>query len=153
MTLPSPRLLDNRLDGRIYGKQKYTKNIIKIKSKNYRVVFQDEIEGTLQNEVQGEININLLNETFVEVLKKTQRKCVGRQTRKNEKLIEDIKNLLPSRREMKDKHTTKTAEIRISNKNISKAIKKDIRMYNTLQITIIIEQNKTLKVLKRKFYL
>lgn len=112
--------------------------------------YQEEIENNLQNVVQDETNIEQLNETLVKVLKKAQKKCENKQTRKNEKLSEDTRDLMQRRREMKDKHTTNTTELRSLNKSISKAIRKDIRSFNTKEINNTIEQNKSLKVLKRK---
>lgn len=50
---------------------------------------------------------------------------------------------------MKHKHTTTTAELR-SIKNASMTIRKNIHNYNTTEITNTKEQNRSLKVLKRK---
>lgn len=54
------------------------------------------------------------------------------------------------RREMKEKHIANITELRSLNPDISKAIRRDIRNFNTKGITNIIEQHKSLKVLKRR---
>lgn len=46
-------------------------------------------------------NIEQLNETLVEVLKKAQKKCEDRKSRKNKKLTEDTRNLMQKRRKWK----------------------------------------------------
>ncbi|XP_072380898.1 uncharacterized protein [Diabrotica undecimpunctata] len=51
---------------------------------------------------------------------------------------------------MKDKDTVNISELMNLNKTISKAVRKDIRDFNTIETTNTIEQNKSLKVLKRK---
>lgn len=52
-----------------------------------------------------------------------------------------------SRSEMLDKHTTNSTHFRQLNKDISKAIRKDIRTYKTAQVEQLIADNKCMKVL------
>ncbi|XP_072384717.1 uncharacterized protein [Diabrotica undecimpunctata] len=126
-----------------------TKNVTFTAITNTRA-YQEEIDKNLQNDVQYKTDIKQLNERLVNVLRKAQKNCQVKQTRKNEKHTESTRNLMQKRREIKDKHTVNIAEMRNLNKTISKAVRKDIRDFTTKETTNTIEQNKSLKVLKRK---
>ncbi|XP_072392435.1 uncharacterized protein [Diabrotica undecimpunctata] len=126
-----------------------TKNVTFTAITNTRA-YQEGIESNLQKDVPDETNIDQLKEMLEDVLKKAQKKCQTKQTRRNEKHAEDTRYLMEKRREMKDKHTTNISERRNLNKTISKAVRKDIRNFDIKYPNNTIEQNKILKVLKRK---
>ncbi|XP_072401688.1 uncharacterized protein [Diabrotica undecimpunctata] len=56
---------------------------------------------------------------------------------------------METRRELKNKNDTNARVLQQLNKDINKVVKKDVRQYNTKKITTVVEENKSLKVLKR----
>ncbi|XP_072375816.1 uncharacterized protein, partial [Diabrotica undecimpunctata] len=56
---------------------------------------------------------------------------------------------METRRKLKNKNDTNARVLQQLNKDINKAVRKDVRQYNTKKITTVVEENKSLKVLKR----
>lgn len=91
--------------------------------------FETHITNTLQNNVLHDTNINSLNREITEALKQGQDSFCPK-SKKEEKISQITKNLILERNQMKTfKHITST-EMREKNKEISKAIRRDIRNYH-----------------------
>lgn len=112
--------------------------------------FQDTVEEHLQNEDTENTHIEQLNRKIVEALKQAQEKCCSKNQKDEEKLSLSTKTLLEERRQLKDKYGTNLPKTRELDKQITKNIRKDIRDYNTRKISKIIEENKSLKIFRRK---
>lgn len=69
---------------------------------------------------------------------------------KKEKISRNTEHLMAQRRELREKHTKNSTEFRKLNKDIFKAIRKNMRNYNTEEVSKVIEENKSLKVLRKK---
>ena len=73
------------------------------------------------------------------------------KSEKEEKISPETKLKMEKRRTLKGKENTDQQEIKDLNKEISKAIRKDIRKFKGRKITQTIEQNKSMKVMRRNF--
>lgn len=94
-------------------------------------------------------NVEELNEGIVKAVKDAEKQYLIKQSRKEEKLSKETKTLMKKRRNMKSK-VVNFHKIKQLNMEISAAIRKDVRSYNTKQITEVIEKNRSLKVLRRR---
>lgn len=82
---------------------------------------------------------------------KEAEKIHSTNTRGNqEKISTSTKNLMERRRHLKKKNDTNAAALKQLNKDFNKAVRKDLRQYNTNQITSVIEANKCMKVLRKR---
>lgn len=58
--------------------------------------------------------------------------------------------MLEKRRNLTDKHQNNATQLREINKEISKAIRRDVRLHKTEEISRVIEENRGMKVLRKK---
>lgn len=111
-----------------------------------------EYQNTIKRKLidTGELNIENLNRTFVNVIEETQRKhCTGLD--KKERIpTKTTRDLINSRRQKPKDRWMNTYELNALNRNISKATREDKRNYNKKWITNLIEENKGMKVLRRR---
>lgn len=118
------------------------------KSPSDMVGFQQCITNKL-NGTEAEENINVLNETITTALLESQNGYCP-TTKKQSKLSEATMRKMKQRRDMRSEELTTAEELRQINKEVSKAIRRDIRTHNQNQIEQTIENNKSMKVLRRK---
>lgn len=104
---------------------------------------------SLEDQEQRELSVEEMNERIVDVLKDAQKRYKTSNVESNEKISETTKRLMRERRNLIDKHSSNLVRLRELNRNISKAIRKDVRKFNTDKITKVIEDNKNMKVLRR----
>ncbi|KAI5644625.1 c-type lysozyme/alpha-lactalbumin family domain-containing protein [Phthorimaea operculella] len=96
-------------------------------------------------------NVDSLNDMLCSVLTKTTKKHIGGIKRPSEaKLTPDTLDLISQRREMQNNTTSDQRELNNINKAIKKAIREDIRAYNTRTIAKTIEDNRGPKVFQKK---
>ncbi|XP_050512889.1 uncharacterized protein LOC126888581 [Diabrotica virgifera virgifera] len=69
---------------------------------------------------------------------------------KEQNISQNIKQLMQERREMRSETETKADELQKLNKEISKAVRQDTRKYNQDQIEHTIENNRSMKVLRKR---
>ncbi|XP_044759008.1 craniofacial development protein 2-like [Coccinella septempunctata] len=110
--------------------------------------FQGNISNLLEDSEREE-NIEELNDAIVKALSASQEKYCPK-TQKEEKISASTGLLMKERRFKGSQKTTTDEEIKAMNKQISKAIIKDIRRYKKEKIEETIENNKSMKVLRRK---
>lgn len=96
-------------------------------------------------------NIEDLSALITNSIKTAVKECQTQSTQRNEKLSTSTKQLMEGRRNLINKHTTNVAELRRLNREISKAVRRDTRTYNTNEILKVIEQNKGMKSLRKPF--
>lgn len=96
-------------------------------------------------------NIEDLSALITNSIKTAVKECQTPSTQRNEKLSTSTKQLMEGRRNLINKHTTNVAELRRLNREISKAVRRDTRTYNTNEILKVIEQNKGMKSLRKPF--
>ncbi|XP_045460954.1 uncharacterized protein LOC123671253 [Harmonia axyridis] len=111
------------------------------------VCFQQYISNRL-DDTKPEEDINVLNETITTALIESQNIYCPR-TKKESKLSEATMRKMKERRDMKSEEMTTAEELRQINREVSKAIRRDIRAYNQDKIEKTIESNKSMKVLRR----
>lgn len=114
-------------------------------------LYQNKIEENLTRVLKEKnIGIEKLNTKITDAIKKAEEKHCPKNNKKEEKLSANTKKLMEERREMKDKYGENITALRKLSKKISKSIRTDVRKFNTEMITNVIENNKSLKVLRRK---
>lgn len=96
-----------------------------------------------------EMVVETLNNRLLEAVKSAEEKYRTRSRGKEDKICTDTKKLMEKRRELKNKNDTNRDELRQLNRIISKAVRNDVRQYNTNQVTTDIEENQSLRVLRR----
>ncbi|XP_056633464.1 uncharacterized protein LOC130443041 [Diorhabda sublineata] len=96
------------------------------------------------------LDINILNEEITGTILKAQQKYCKRDGDKEEKISKNTKDLIRQRKLLVEQQKEDTSEIRTLNKTISKEIRKDLRKYNTEKTRQVIEENKSMKVLRRR---
>lgn len=114
------------------------------------VSYQQEVNvglGHIENE--RDINVTTLNNNIINAVKAAKTKCQKRNTSKTDKLSTTTRALMKTRRELPDKHSTNNDQLRQLNREISKAIRRDIRYYNTNEINKVIEDNRGMKSLRK----
>ena len=98
-----------------------------------------------------DIDIEETNRQIIAAMKEAESKCdKSPGNRKDEKLSDSTKNLMEKRRNLEEKHGKNATQLREINKQISKSIRRDTRLYNTKEVTRVIEENRGMKVLRRK---
>lgn len=102
------------------------------------------VDNSLQN--LESTDLEKINEQIVNSLRGAVERFCSKKNEASDKLSQSTKELMKKRRSIEQKNT---AEYRQISKEISKQIRKDVRKYKTEAITEVIEQNKSLKVLKR----
>ncbi|KAI5651295.1 hypothetical protein NE865_00539 [Phthorimaea operculella] len=96
-------------------------------------------------------NVDELNDKICSVVTQTTRKHIGGMRPPSEaKLTPETLLLLSQRREMTNSNTTDLRERNTINKEIKKAIRTDIRAYNTRTIEKTIQDNRGPKVFRKK---
>jgi len=76
-----------------------------------------------------------------------QRKSIGRGAEERKtRSAQTQRNLWRNEAEEQERHRD---ELRQLNGDISKSVRRDVRQYNTNQVTTVIEENKSLRVLRR----
>lgn len=118
------------------------------KSPSDRTGFQQCIANKLSG-TETEENINVLNEAITTAILESQNRYCP-TTKKNSKLSEATMRKMKQRRDMRSEELTTDEELRQINREVSRAIRSDIRTYNQNQIEQTIEDNKSMKVLRRK---
>lgn len=116
-------------------------------------LYQQKLESFINEQNDEEINVEALNTNITNAIKKAEETCrqYGNPPQKNNKISANTKQLMQRRRDLTDKHTTNATQLRQLNKEISKSIRKDLRTYNTNEISRIIEANKGTKCLRKTF--
>jgi len=110
--------------------------------------YQQEITKSLNENLQSE-NIEEISEQITKsILEATNKYC--KTQKKENKLSQHTLQLMSDRRQLLQQENVDYREVRELNKDISKNIRKDIRNYNNEQIEKTIDQNKSLKVLRKK---
>lgn len=109
--------------------------------------FQRCITEQLQDYTQ-ENSIDGLNENITNALLESQNRYCPK-TQREEKLSKFTKRLMDKRRAMRSEQLTTVDELRDINKQISKAIRRDLRTFNQNEIRRTIENNKSMKVLRK----
>lgn len=94
-----------------------------------------------------------LNDTILKSLREAQQIHCTQRSDKEERISVNTRHLMKQRREMIHKQSINRDQLKILNRNISRAARKDIRDYNTRWITKVIEENKSMKVLRNKLAL
>ena len=103
-------------------------------------------ESTLNNQ----LDIETINSNIIKAVKEAEKQHCKQINEKQQKLTQDTKNLISLRREMLKQNDRNSEELRQLNKRISKEIRRDVRKFNTESIRQTIEDNKNMKVLRRK---
>lgn len=100
---------------------------------------------------EEDIDIEESNKQIITAMKEAENECkqpLG--VRKEEKLSDSTKKLMEKRRNLIDKHQNNATQLREINKEISKAIRRDVRLHKTEEVTRVIEENRGMKVLRKK---
>ncbi|XP_072380586.1 uncharacterized protein [Diabrotica undecimpunctata] len=112
--------------------------------------FEEEILRCLETTNIDVMDVETLNDNLIKAIKNAEKKCNTNPRRdKEEKISQKTKRLMETQRELKNKNDTNARVLQQLNKDINKAVRKDVRQYNTKKITTVVEENKILKVLKR----
>lgn len=111
--------------------------------------YEKEIDKQLEENIKDEENPDSLNLKITEAITKSQQKHCPKNS-KEERLSTQTKQLMKERREMKGNKNTSNHELREINKNISKSIRQDIRKFKMGKIEKTIENNRSMRVLRRK---
>ncbi|KAF2880432.1 hypothetical protein ILUMI_25740, partial [Ignelater luminosus] len=104
------------------------------------------------NSQEGDENIDLVNANIVNTIKEAEKTCSTKQDKYKNKLIEETKELMKERRNMKEKSDANQTQLRNINKEISKTIRTDVRKYNTKEIKRVIKENKEMKILRKTMF-
>lgn len=115
----------------------------------------DDVEGyqrTIRENLEDadESDLENLNRNIVDSINAAQKKYCSRQTENQDKLSNNTKNLMKQRRKLLGKYPRHKDELRDLNRDITKAIRADIRNYNNKWVTKVIEDNKGMRVLRSK---
>ncbi|XP_050465081.1 uncharacterized protein LOC126858648 [Cataglyphis hispanica] len=108
--------------------------------------------GYLKEVKTEEINIDELSKEITHTLKMAQEKFTSKDKTNKGKLSKNTKDLMTQRRVLRENPTQNQPALKQLNKNISKAVRKDIRKYNTDEIIRVIEKNKGIKILNKNLY-
>lgn len=108
--------------------------------------------GYLKEVKTEEINIDELNKEIIHTLKMAQERSISKDKTNKGKLSKNTKDLMTQRRVLRESFTQNQPALKQLDKNISKAIRKDIRKYNTDEIIRVIEKNKDIKILNKNLY-
>lgn len=113
----------------------------------YRQLITENIQS-LEGVVES-MDIEEVNQGILQAIQSAEQNCRSQGNRKTEKLSVDTKLLMARRRDMRDGYITSSAELRQLNKEISGAIRRDIRRHNTREIATIIEENRGMRVMRK----
>lgn len=104
----------------------------------------------LMKDGEMDIDVEETNKQIVAAMKEAEGGCQVVAGRRRERLSNDTRRLMEERRSLGDRHSENAARLRELNRQISKAIRKDLRVYNTTEITRVIEENRGMKVLRKR---
>ena len=111
--------------------------------------FEEHINTILENKKGADQNVNTLNNIIIEAIEESQ-KIHCQEKSNNKRLSPETQALMEERRKMQSDKSKEHHQLREINKKISKSIRKDNRKHKTEQIQQTIEENKSLKVLRRR---
>ena len=111
--------------------------------------FEEDINTILENKKGADQNVNTLNNVIIEAIEESQ-KIHCQEKSNNKRLSPETQALMEERRKMQSDKSKEHHQLREINKKISKSIRKDNRKHKTEQIQQTIEENKSLKVLRRR---
>lgn len=109
-----------------------------------------EVLDKIKHSEDEDIDIEELNASIGNSIKSAEKEHCSRRKTKDEKISQDTKELMRARHELKNKYEENYAQLRELNKQISKAVRRDVRRFNSDNINKTIQENKGLKVLKKK---
>lgn len=109
-------------------------------------LYTDSINTNLNT--HEDMDIEQINTNIVTALKEAEKLCPI-NNKNSGRLSQNTKSLLDERRQLRNKYDTNLAVLRNLNKEIQKEIRNDIRQYNTREISRVIEENKSLRVLRQ----
>lgn len=95
-------------------------------------------------------DIDELNENIVHAVKQAEQANCTRTKQGNGKISDGTKDLMKERRELQDKYGVNFPKLKQLNRDITKAVRNDIRTFNNEMIVRTIEENKSLKVLRQR---
>ncbi|XP_044760798.1 craniofacial development protein 2-like [Coccinella septempunctata] len=110
--------------------------------------FEEHLSKILQDKPLSN-DINVLNDAIVEAITVAQKKCCPTRP-KEEKISLETHHKMERRRTLKSERNANQDEINRLNKEVAKAIRKDLRKYKEEKIVETIEENKSMKVMRRK---
>ncbi|KAH1021595.1 hypothetical protein HUJ04_011090, partial [Dendroctonus ponderosae] len=117
--------------------ERYVKQSI-LKVNAYETMVTSNLQH-VENINEEHINVEDLNKQIIHTIQEARKESCSKIRKRQEKLSTNTLNMMKYRREVLDKYTTNYTSLRQLNKDISKAIRKDIRTYNTLQLEKRIE--------------
>jgi len=113
--------------------------------------YADSVTAALEEiTLNNHLDIETLNSNIIKAMKEAEKQHCKQIQEKQQKLTQNTKNMISSREEMLKQDNRNSEDLRELNKRISKEIRKDIRRFNTESIRQTIEENKSMKVLRRK---
>ena len=114
------------------------------------ILYKEVINKNLRNHRKAEgMDIEQMNNNIVEILREAEKECCPNVKKNNDKLSQSTKKLLDERRNLRDKYDYNFTALKSLNKEIHRGIRHDVRQYNAREISRVIEENKSLKVLKQ----
>ena len=112
--------------------------------------FQRSIDNRLAScDAYSNEDINTLNDILTSAVIESQNKYCPK-TQKDKKLSQNTRQMIQERRDLRSKGIVANNELKEANKKVAKAIRRDIRAFNTNYIQHTIEENKSMKVMRRK---
>lgn len=109
-----------------------------------------EVLGEIKHSEDGDIDIEELNASIGNSIKSAEKTHCSRRKTRDEKISQNTRELMRARNELRNKYDENYAQLRELNRRVSKAVRKDVRRFNSANINRIIQENKGLKVLKKK---
>ncbi|KAG7308870.1 hypothetical protein JYU34_006132 [Plutella xylostella] len=120
---------------------KYEKEDYMFLQKEYQTDLKNQFEGL----AEANLDVDSLNKALCNIIVDTTKKHIGGRKRAEQKLDPSTLSLMEERRKMKEHK-----DIQEINKVIHRAIRRDLRKFNTKIITETITQNRGPKVFRRK---
>lgn len=139
---------------RLNVKRERAKMILKTRKKGWippenKDLYVDTLARHIQD-LESELeNVEQANSRITKALKETEKKCCPAVVGHKEKLSQNTRGLLDERRQLTEKYDSNYTILKKLNKDIHRSIRKDIRENNTREVTRIIQENKSLKILRR----
>ncbi|XP_044766144.1 craniofacial development protein 2-like [Coccinella septempunctata] len=112
--------------------------------------FQRTIDDRLAGcDANSNEDVNTLNDILTSAMLESQNKYCPK-TQKEEKLSHSTRQMIQERRDLRSKGIVANNELKEANKKVAKAIRRDIRAFNTGHIQQTTEDNKSMRVMRRK---
>ncbi|CAG9767975.1 unnamed protein product [Ceutorhynchus assimilis] len=147
----------NEIDFIITDKKRIVTDVTSLinKNNNRKWTNIDDAEGyrnTIDKNLEDpdSMNIEDLNRNIVESISIAQSKHCSKPSEKEEKLNLNTKQLMKPRRKLLRKYPQNKDELKQLNKDITKAARANIIKFNNKWITKVIEENKSMRVLRNK---